>query len=232
MARISTYVIDPVVTANDKWIGTDFSGGITKNFTPQNLANFFNESGVLGIVNQINFKYYQTFIGNRPVGSITTITQAPTFSSLTNIKVSEKNSGLKYIVDILNSFSGDTIMIADTANPNIFGIYRLTNIEEDLSNLTFYNLSLEFVDGNGNLEDTHVYGITLIADSSSLDKNYVHVQSSASNQWSVTHNLNKYPSVAIVDSGNNLVVGEVEYISLDVVVLRFNASFSGKAYFN
>lgn len=232
MARISTYVIDPIVTANDKWIGTDFSGGITKNFTPQNLADFFNESGFIGVVNQINFKYYQTFVGDRPEGSITTLTQAPTFSSLTNIKVSEKNSGLKYIVDIMSTFIHDTIMIADTSNPNKFGIYKLTNIEEDLSDVGFYNLTLEFVEGNGNLEDTHIYGVTSIADSESADKNYIHIQSSASNTWVVTHDLNKYPSVTIVDSGNNTVVGEVEYTSLDVVTLRFNASFSGKAYFN
>lgn len=232
MARISTYVIDPVVTENDKWIGTDFSGGITKNFTPQYLADFFNESGVLGIVNQINFKYYQTFVGDRPIGSITTTTQAPLFSSLTTIKLSEKNSGFKYIVNILDTFLDEKVMIADTSNPNKFGIYKITAIEEDLSNLTFYNVSLDFIDGNGNLEDTHIYGITSIADSSSLDKNYVHVQNIASNEWNITHSLNKYPSVSIIDSGNNVVVGDVEYNSLDSVTLRFNASFSGKAYFN
>jgi hypothetical protein len=232
MARISTYVIDPVVTENDKWIGTDFSGGITKNFTPKDLANFFNESNTIGIVNQLNFKYHQTFIGERPIGSITTLNQSPLFSSLTSIKLSEKNSGLKYIVDVLNTFIGDTVMIADTSNPNEFGIYNVTSIDEDLSDLGFYNVSLDFVEGNGNLEDTHVYGITLIADSSSFDKNYVHVQSSASNQWNITHDLNKYPSVSIIDSGNNIVVGDVEYTSLNSVTLRFNASFSGKAYFN
>ena len=232
MARISTYVIDPIVTENDKWIGTDFSGGITKNFTPKNLADFFNESGSVGIVNQLNFKYYQTFIGDRPIGSITTLNQAPLFSSLTSVKISEKSSGRKYIVDILNTFIGDTVMIADVSDPNQFGIYKLTSIEEDLSNLTFYNVSLEFVEGNGRLEDTHVYGITLIADSSSFDKNYVHVQSVASNQWNITHDLNKYPSVSIIDSGNNIVIGDIEYNSLNSVILRFNASFSGKAYFN
>lgn len=232
MARISTYAIDPIVTSNDKWIGTDFSGGITKNFTPQKLADFFNESGILGVANQINFKYYQTFIGDRPVGSITTLTQAPTFSSLTNIKVSEKNSGLKYIVDILNTFLGDTIMIANTSNPNLFGVYKLTAIEEDLSNLGFYNLSLEFIEGNGNLEDINIYAITSIADSESKDKNYIHVQNTASDTWNVVHELNKYPSVSIIDSGNNVVVGDIEYTSLDTITLRFNASFSGKAYFN
>lgn len=232
MARISTYEIDNVVTANDKWIGTDFSGGITKNFNPQVLADFYNESGILGVVNQINFKYYQTFIGDRPAGSITTTTQAPTFSSLTSIKVSEKNSGLKYIVNILESFLNDTVMIADTSNPNKFGIYNVKNIQQDLSSPTFYNLTLEFLEGNGNLEDTKVYGITSISDSASKDKHFVHTQNSASSSWSITHGLNKYPSVSIIDSGNNIVVGDIEYTSLNTLTLRFSASFSGKAYLN
>ncbi|WP_296683983.1 hypothetical protein [Flavobacterium sp.] len=232
MARISTYVTDPIVTSNDKWIGTDFSGGITKNFTPQNLADFFNESGVLGVVNQINFKYYKTFIGERPVGSITTNTQEPAFSSLTTIKVSEKNSGLKYIVDVLNTFIGETIMLSDTSNPNKFGIYKLTNVEEDLSDSGFYNLSLQLNESNGNLEDSHVYGLTPVVDSLNIDKTYIHNQGLSSNEWEITHGLNKYPSISIVDSGYNVVVGEVEYIDLNRVTLRFSASFSGKAYLN
>lgn len=232
MARISTYDIDEVVTINDKWIGTDFSGGVTKNFTPQKIADFFNESGLLGVANQITFKYYQTFIGSRPEGSLTTLQQAPSFSSLTSIKVSEKNSGLKFIVNMLYTFLNDTIMISDMSDPNLFGIFKLTAIEEDLDDECFYFLSLDFIDGNGNLEDSKTYGFTSLADGDSKDKNYIHTQSSASNVWNVTHGLNKYPSVSIIDSGNNLVVGDVEYISLDEVKLTFNASFSGKAYFN
>jgi hypothetical protein len=232
MARISTYEIDSVVTGNDKWIGTDFSGGVTKNFTPQKLADFYNESGILGIVNQINFKYHQTFVGARPVGSITTSTQAPTFSSLTNIKVSEKNSGLKYIVNILSSLLNDTVMIADTSDPNKFGVYILKNVQQNVSEPLFYDLTLQFVEGNGSLQDTHVYGITTISDSASNDKHFVHTQNLASNSWSIVHNLNKHPSVSIIDSGNNIVVGDIEYTSLNTITLRFNASFSGKAYLN
>lgn len=232
MARISTYVIDQIVTENDKWIGTDFTGGITKNFTPKNLANFFNESGTIGVVNQLNFKYYQTFVGSRPVGSITTLSQAPAFSSLTVFKLSERNSGLKYIVNILNTFVGDTIMVADMANPNSFGIYEVKSIQEDLSNLGFYNVSVLFLEGNGNLEDTKIYGLSPITDSRSGDKHYVHSQNSASNQWVINHGLEKHPSVSIIDSGNNVVVGDIEYTSLNSVTIKFNASFSGKAYLN
>lgn len=64
------------------------------------------------------------------------------------------------------------------------------------------------------------------------DKNYIHNQLSASNSWVLNHNLNKYGSVTIVDSGNTIVVGDVEYNSLNQITINFNASFSGKAYVN
>lgn len=61
---------------------------------------------------------------------------------------------------------------------------------------------------------------------------FVHIQMVAANEWVITHNLNKYPSVTIVDSANTMVVGGVEYISLNQLKVTFNASFSGKAYLN
>jgi len=62
--------------------------------------------------------------------------------------------------------------------------------------------------------------------------NYVHTQSSASTNWSVTHNLNKYCSVTVVDSNNDVVIGEIHYNSVNQVTLTFTAAFSGKAFFN
>ena len=64
------------------------------------------------------------------------------------------------------------------------------------------------------------------------DKNYIHNQISASSTWNVTHNLNKYASVTIVDSGNNIVIGDVQYVNQNSVIITFNSSFSGKAFFN
>jgi hypothetical protein len=64
------------------------------------------------------------------------------------------------------------------------------------------------------------------------DKTYEHVQSASSTTWSVTHNLNKKPSVTVVDSAGTKVIGEVEYIDDNNVTLKFKSTFSGKAYFN
>ena len=64
------------------------------------------------------------------------------------------------------------------------------------------------------------------------DKNFVHEQAVASDIWEVTHNLNKKPSITVVDSAENVVTGAYEYIDNNNVVLKFNSAFVGKAYFN
>lgn len=66
----------------------------------------------------------------------------------------------------------------------------------------------------------------------SLDANFVYTQTSPSAVWTINHNLNKYPSVTIVDSADNMVIGEVFYNSLNQVTLTFAGAFSGKAFIN
>lgn len=64
------------------------------------------------------------------------------------------------------------------------------------------------------------------------DKNFVHNQITPQSQWNITHNLNKFPSVVVVDSGNTVVIGNVEYLDKDSIQITFSAGFSGKAYIN
>lgn len=82
-----------------------------------------------------------------------------------------------------------------------------------------------------------VHTVTLISrDNTTLTDTikyaYIHNQGPSSNQWAITHNLGKYPSVTIVDTSQNEVIGEVEYISNNEIRVAFSAPFSGKAYLN
>jgi hypothetical protein len=61
---------------------------------------------------------------------------------------------------------------------------------------------------------------------------YVHIQSSASSTWTISHSLGRKPSVTIVDSGGNVQIGEVLYDSDNQITLAFAAAFSGYAYLN
>lgn len=61
---------------------------------------------------------------------------------------------------------------------------------------------------------------------------YIHEQGVASAVWKIEHNLDRYPSVTIVDSAENVVVGYITYIDRNNVEVNFNGAFKGKAYLN
>jgi len=61
---------------------------------------------------------------------------------------------------------------------------------------------------------------------------YIHNQISASTEWIIKHDLNKYPNASVVDSAGSVVVGDVIYISENEIKVSFTAAFSGKAYLN
>lgn len=61
---------------------------------------------------------------------------------------------------------------------------------------------------------------------------YVHYQTAVSSTWTITHNLGKYPSVTVVDSGGNVIIGDVKYVSENEVKISFTSAFSGTAYLN
>lgn len=61
---------------------------------------------------------------------------------------------------------------------------------------------------------------------------YTHTQGSPAATWNVAHNLNKYPSVDVVDSGGSVVIPNVVYNDLNNVTITFGSATSGKAYCN
>lgn len=61
---------------------------------------------------------------------------------------------------------------------------------------------------------------------------YTYTQGNASEEWNIKHDLGKYPSVTIVDSSGNAVVGDVKYLSSNEILVSFTGAFSGKAYLN
>ena len=66
---------------------------------------------------------------------------------------------------------------------------------------------------------------------------YTHNQSTTSNTWVINHNLNRYPSVTVIDSGGTIVQGTVIYNSNTQLTITFFSgtsalAFQGKAYLN
>lgn len=59
---------------------------------------------------------------------------------------------------------------------------------------------------------------------------YEHTQDIASDEWIIDHNTGQYPSVTIVDTNNVVVIGTIQYITLNRVKVTFAEPVAGKAY--
>ena len=65
-----------------------------------------------------------------------------------------------------------------------------------------------------------------------FNSTYTFIQSSAASVWTIQHDLERHPSVTVVDSSGNVVVGYINYNNINQITLTFTAPFSGKAYLN
>ena len=61
---------------------------------------------------------------------------------------------------------------------------------------------------------------------------YVHEQGIASETWEIEHNLNKFPTVVLVDSAGTTFGAAVTYNSSNKCTIHMNGATTGKAYLN
>jgi hypothetical protein len=61
---------------------------------------------------------------------------------------------------------------------------------------------------------------------------FIFTQSMPSATWTIVHNLNKWPSVTIIDSGDSIIIPSVHYDSVNQITVTFGSATSGKAYLN
>ena len=50
--------------------------------------------------------------------------------------------------------------------------------------------------------------------------------------WTVTHNLGKFPSVSVVDTGGNWLLPDVHYVNTNQLTVSLASPTTGKAYMN
>jgi hypothetical protein len=50
--------------------------------------------------------------------------------------------------------------------------------------------------------------------------------------WVINHNLNGFPAVTTTDLVGNVIVGQVQYLSANTVVVTFSVPVAGVAYLN
>ena len=131
------------------------------------------------------------------------------------------------------------------AKCNIYAYGKLTPLYSDIvynnaiSNVSPYVLKSTLLDlGPGLIGSTDFSGASVTIDldfayiKEQVRDYYLHDQQVANATWTVTHNMNKYPSINIVDTANDIIMGEVRYNSLNQITITFTAAVSGKAYLN
>lgn len=237
MARISTYAIDNNVTSQDKWIGTDSNGSITKNFTPQGVADWINSANAVGIAGQMNFKFQTDLTNGRASGTVTFDAgggDTTAFSALSTLKFSKYNSADDLIINFFNTLVDEYVLFCQTDNINNFGVYKLTALDQDLDEGNFYDATLTLIASNGNMESEEYYSIVAwpYNKGETNDKHYTHNQNNASAIWNVTHNLGKYPSVSVTLSTGLQGIAQVDYINENSLTITLKSAESGKAYLN
>lgn len=86
--------------------------------------------------------------------------------------------------------------------------------------------------GQGNEGTVEDYLASLRGADGEAATTYIHDQIVAAAEWTIQHDLGKYPAVSIVDTAGSVVMGSVEYISNNILTVYFTTGFSGKAYLN
>lgn len=239
MTKIKIYPIDTDISGSDKWIGTDAqSSGRTKNFTVSGLSDYFNNVSSINLSNSLKFKYDTVEVGDsRAIGSFSFASEkGPTvnFSDISNLLFHQNTANGKYVVELMEAFNGNIVMVSKVDDPNKFAFYKITSYSQNLIETGFYDTSLNYIEGNGAIEEDEYYFVSLLQFDalSDSDKHYAHTQSVASTTWSINHNLGKFPSVTVVISTGQKGYGDVNYIDENNLTISFNGAESGKAYMN
>jgi len=233
MARISSYGVDSTPLNSDKMLGTNPDGTV-KNFTLGDIAKHYSYTNAIGITGQITYLYENQgswSASNSGTMHIATADGTKAFSTVTTVKLSKfQYSGSNSLVNFYNEFIDKDILIADIENQNNYGVYTCTALAQDSGNTDFYDLTLIYRSGNGNLVNEYNYTVVLFA--GAQDKDFTFFQNSGAATWTIAHNLNKFPSVMITTAAGEKVEADVSHTDKNNLTISFSGAISGYAYLN
>tara|TARA_R100000935_G_scaffold37255_1_gene58325 strand:+ start:844 stop:1563 length:720 start_codon:yes stop_codon:yes gene_type:complete len=239
MARISTYGVDAKPELQDKLLGTDTAAGAnlrTKNYSLQEIVDLFNQTNSLGVADQTIFRFQSDITEGREPGTISLIAGGGvgnTFAATATVLISKTAAGGINIANFLALFSGKDIIIADTKNINNFGRYKVSAIADFVADAKFLEVTLAVTASNGVLAlDAHYIFSEFQNPNTSGDASFTFTQASPATTWNIQHDMGKFPSITVIDTGDTVVTGQYTYTNNNNVVLNFSAAFAGKAYLN
>ena len=225
MARISSYPRDLEIVDNDAWVGTESSNRLTRNFTAAAVAKYLNIKGKISISAQMVFKFDT---GNTDSGDFTGPADGSALAAVTTMQISTLDASGQNTVEFMEYLVGNDILISEQNDISKFGHFNITSYT---AGATVSTLNLTNIGGNGNLDLNKFYDFAVFT-LSSTDKTFEFTQGVPALVWTIQHNLNKFPSVSVVDTANTVVNSQVDYIDENNITINNTAQFAGKAYLN
>jgi hypothetical protein len=142
---------------------------------------------------------------------------------------------LKHDLQVLMGSLGNlrALTTADLANGTVLGKDALTDVNQAIGNI---EQALHRIDTMGYVPPAD--GIPesdldpALAHKIERVQTFIYEQTQAAATWRIAHNLGRYPSVDVVDSAEQRVIGMVSYGDANTVVLTFSSPFAGTAYLN
>ena len=204
MPKIKNIQADQSLSNNDKLLGSD-SGGGTRNYTFASITDFLRATNAAGVADQITFKY-DTSIGQAS-GYLDAPSQTNFETNATRtirISVFSFNDPSNTKADFIQSLLNKNVIISNVDNQNNFGVFTITNISTDGD---FKTLTLSVpIAAKGSITSGEIYAIAPSAIGAS---NLTQVQSTTTNQLTITNGTGPTASLAIVtgavsDNGNGL----------------------------
>ena len=130
----------------------------------------------------------------------------------------------------LQRLIGLNIIISDRRDISRYGVYTLNSLTQ-VDSSSVYEMDLTFILGNSVLTALQYYSIQ-IDSVENADKHFEFTQGTPSTQWDIVHNLDKFPSISVVDTAGTTVIGSYEYVTNNRVILNFSEPFAGRAFLN
>jgi len=226
MARISSYPRDLDVVDQDSWIGTSVPGLQTRNFTAAAVAKYLNIKGKISISAQMVFKF--TDVVPPASGQFSGPADASALTAITTMQISGADASGQNTIQFMEYLVGNDILISEQNDISKFGHFNITSYTV---NGNAYTLVLANIGGNGNLDLNKFYDFAVFT-LSSPDKTFEFDQGQPALVWTIQHNLNKFPSVSVVDTANTVVNSQVNYVDKNNITINNTAQFAGKAYLN
>ena len=241
MARISTYPVQPNPDGSDILLGTDVNGGAyaTKNFFVKDIS----AAGIADFLENTNWKFetdllvapFEKNTVYRPLGGGDNVSWGSVTALRFQTIMRNDTNSLKYLSYLLSSDPvtglpavNNKIKIYDRNSLDSFGIFTFTALT--IVEGSIWEATLNYISSTGGTQQGKIYGAEFAQEEE--DKEFIFNQPTPSVTWTVNHNLNKFPSVSVVNTNDILMYGNTTYVDKDNLIITFSAGFSGKAYLN